>query len=183
LYPSCTRIPWEQASLDPETSLFLPKQSTAPQGNQVNRLILSPLNQFSRVTLSRRCYEGTKGKKGTMPLTFKDVRKLALALQNVEEGTSYGTPAFKVGGKLIARLKEDGESLVVGTTFEEREEMMAAEPETYYITDHYLKYPWVLVRLSQVHADALRDLLSRSWRLARTQPRGASTRKPTDRTR
>jgi hypothetical protein len=118
-----------------------------------------------------------------MPVTFKDVRKLALVLQNVEEGTSYGTPAFKVGGKLIARLKEDGESLVVGTTFEEREEMMAAEPETYYITDHYLKYPWVLVRLSQVHADALRDLLSRSWRLARTQPRGASTRKPTDRTR
>jgi hypothetical protein len=118
-----------------------------------------------------------------MPLTLKDVRKFAFALQNVEEGTSYGTPAFKVDGKLIARLKEDGESLVVGTTFEEREEMMAAEPETYYITDHYLKYPWVLVRLSQVRADALRDLLSRSWRLARTQPRRASTRKRTDRSR
>jgi hypothetical protein len=118
-----------------------------------------------------------------MPLTFKDVRKFALALQNVEEGTSYGTPAFKVDGKLIARLKEDGESLVVGTTFEEREEMMAAEPETYYITDHYLKYPWVLVRLSQVHADALRDLLSRSWRLARMQPRRASMRKRTGRSR
>jgi hypothetical protein len=73
-----------------------------------------------------------------MPVTFKDVRKLAWALQNVEESTSYGTPAFKVDGKLIARLKEDGESLVVGTTFEEREEMMATEPETYYITDHYL---------------------------------------------
>ena len=43
-----------------------------------------------------------------MPVTFKDVRKLALVLQNVEEGTSYGTPAFKVDGKLIARLKEDG---------------------------------------------------------------------------
>lgn len=116
-----------------------------------------------------------------MALTFKDVRKFALALQNVEEGTSYGTPAFKVDGKLIARLKEDGESLVVGTTFEEREEMMAAEPGTYYITDHYLKYPWVLVHLSKVHADALQDLLSRSWRLARTQPRRASTRKRTSR--
>jgi len=116
-----------------------------------------------------------------MPVTFKDVRKLALALQNVEESTSYGTPAFKVGGKLIVRLTEDGESLVVGTTFEEREEMMASDPETYYITDHYLKYPWVLVRLSRVHTDALRDLLSRSWRLARAQPRGTSTRKRTKR--
>jgi hypothetical protein len=42
---------------------------------------------------------------------------------------------------LIARLREDGESLLVGTTFDEREEMMAADPETYYITDHYLKIP------------------------------------------
>ena len=118
-----------------------------------------------------------------MPLTFKDVRKIALSLKNVEEGTSYGTPAFKVGGKLLARLREDRESLVVGTTFEEREEMMAAEPETYYITDHYLKYPWVLVRLSRVHADALRDLLSRALRLASGKPRRASVRRRAGRSR
>jgi hypothetical protein len=101
-----------------------------------------------------------------MGLAFADVRKIALALEKVEESTSYGTPAFKIGGKLMASVREDGESLVVGTTFEEREEMMAADPETYYITDHYLKYPWVLVRLSRVHADALRDLLRRALRLA-----------------
>src|SRR6202050_1882133 len=99
-------------------------------------------------------------------VTFEDVRRMALSLENVEEGTSYGTPAFKVRGKLLARLREDGDSLVVGTTFEEREEMMAAAPDTYYITDHYLKYPGVLVALSRVHADALRDLLGRAWRLA-----------------
>ncbi|MFZ0211195.1 MAG: MmcQ/YjbR family DNA-binding protein [Candidatus Acidiferrales bacterium] len=113
-----------------------------------------------------------------MALTFKDVRKLALSLENVEEGTSYGTAAFKIRAKLIARLKEDGESLVVGTTFEEREEMMAADPETYYITDHYLKYPWVLVHLSKVHPDALRDLLKRALRLAsEAKPRVSSRRR------
>jgi hypothetical protein len=112
-----------------------------------------------------------------MPVTFKHVRKLAMSLKNVEEGTSYGTPAFKVDGKLIARLWEDGETLVIGTTLEEREEMMAAEPETYYITDHYLKYPWILVRLSRVHPDALRDLLNRALRLASKQPRRASTKR------
>lgn len=100
-------------------------------------------------------------------MTFGDVRKIALGLPGVEEGTSYGTAAFKAGGKLIARLKEDGESLVVGTTFEERAEMMAAEPETYYITDHYLNYAWVLVRLPRVHPDAMRDLLGRALRLAK----------------
>ncbi len=112
-----------------------------------------------------------------MALTFKDVSRIALSLENVEEGTSYGTPAFKAGGKLIARLREDGESLVVGTTLEEREEMMAAEPETYYITDHYLKYPWVLVRLSRVHSDTLRDLLSRALRLATIKTRSATVRR------
>src|SRR5580700_3703172 len=111
-----------------------------------------------------------------MAVTFEEVRRIALSLQNVEEGTSYGTPAFKVGGKLIARLKEDGDSLVVGTTFEEREEMMATEPDTYYITDHYLKYPWVLVRLSRVHSDALRDLLGRAWRLAVASKGGTKRR-------
>ena len=107
-------------------------------------------------------------------MTFKEVRKVALALDGVEESTSYGTAAFKIRGKLIARLKEDGESLVVGTTYEEREEIMAADPETYYITDHYLKYPWVLVRLPNVHPDAMRDLLKGAARLAARGRRGST---------
>lgn len=82
-----------------------------------------------------------------MAVTFEDVRRIALALDGVAESTSYGTPAFKLGGKLIARLREDSETLVVGTTFEERAELMAVEPETYFTTDHYLNFPWVLVHL------------------------------------
>lgn len=101
---------------------------------------------------------------------------MALALDGVEESTSYGTAAFKSRGKLIARLKEDGKSLVVGTTFEEREEMMRSDPETYYITDHYLNYPWVLVRLSKVHPDAMRDLLKGAVRLAAASKRGSTKR-------
>jgi hypothetical protein len=110
-------------------------------------------------------------------VTFEDVRRMAQSLENVEEGTSYGTAALKTGGKLLARLKEDGDSLVVGTTFEERAEMMAADPETYYITDHYLNYPWVLVRLSRVHPDALQDVLRRALRLASAIRPRASTRR------
>jgi hypothetical protein len=110
-------------------------------------------------------------------VTFEQARKIALALPNVEEGTSYGTPAFKTSRKLLARLKEDGDSLVVATTFEEREEMMEADPQTYYITDHYLKYPWVLVRLSKVSSDALRDLLTRALRLGQKNTRPPKRRR------
>jgi hypothetical protein len=105
-------------------------------------------------------------KAGAKPATFDTVREIAQTLLGAEESTSYGTPAFKVKGKLFARQHQDGESLVVGVDFEEREEMMSAEPEKYYITDHYLKYPWMLVRMSKVRPDELRDLLIGSWRRA-----------------
>ena len=104
-------------------------------------------------------------------VTFETVRSIALALENVEESTSYGTPAFKVGGALFVRLHQDGCSLVVRTGFEEREELMAADPDTYYITDHYRNYPWVLARLSRIHPDALRDLLGGARRLAAAEKR------------
>jgi hypothetical protein len=52
---------------------------------------------------------------------------------------------------------------VVGVDFDEREEMMSADPEKFYITDHYLNYPWMFVRLSKVRPDELRDLLIGSW--------------------
>jgi hypothetical protein len=116
-----------------------------------------------------------------MALHFEDALRIAAGIGNVsgsvERSTSHGTPAIKVGGKLVARLKEDGDSLVIGTTCEERAEMMAAEPEIYYITDHYLNAPWVLVRLSRVHPDALRDLPGRSLRLAMTANRKTSPRR------
>jgi hypothetical protein len=99
-------------------------------------------------------------------LTFEHVRLLALALPKAEEGTSYGTPAFKVGGTLFARLHQDGESLVVKIDPGERAMRMKADPETFYITDHYLNYPWILVRISSVDAADLRDLLEEAWRLS-----------------
>src|SRR2546427_7770210 len=97
-------------------------------------------------------------------VSFDTVRQIAQKLPGAEESTSYGTPAFKVKKKLFARQHQDGESLVIAVDFEERKEMMRAAPEKFYITDHYLNYPWMLVRMSKVNRDELRDLLIGSWR-------------------
>ncbi|HXM35559.1 MAG TPA: MmcQ/YjbR family DNA-binding protein [Pyrinomonadaceae bacterium] len=105
-------------------------------------------------------------KRKNEAVTYETARQIALALPGVEESTSYGTPACKVGGKLFARLHQDGESLVVKVEFAEREILIEADPETFYITDHYLNYPWILVRLANVRRDQLGELLKQAWLLA-----------------
>ena len=86
-----------------------------------------------------------------------------MALPGVEESTAYGAPALKVRGKLLAclpthRSAQPG-SLAVRVDFDDRAELLAAAPDVYYVTDHYVGYSAVLVRLSCVTPDVLRDLL------------------------
>lgn len=97
-------------------------------------------------------------------VTYDTVRELAGRLPAVEESTSYGTPALKVRGKLFVRLKEDGETIVLATDAFERAHLMHQSPETFFITDHYREHPWVLVRLSAVSREQMRDLLEGAWR-------------------
>jgi hypothetical protein len=92
-------------------------------------------------------------------VTYETVRQIALTFPCVEDGTSYGTSALKVKGKLFVRLKEDRDSIVVRMRFDLRDEMMSAAPETYYITEHYRNYDYMLVRLSKLLPEALPDLL------------------------
>ena len=95
-------------------------------------------------------------------ISFDTVREIGLALPGVEASTAYGSPALKVGEKLLAcvpthRSAEPG-SLVVRVGFDDRAELLAAAPDVYYVTDHYLGYTAVLVGMSRVTPDVLRDL-------------------------
>ncbi len=99
-------------------------------------------------------------------VTFADVITVALALPDVAESTSYGTPALKVRGKLMLRLREDDETLVVRSSWENRERLMTIAPDTYFLTDHYRPYPWVLARLPRLAPDVLPSLVESAWRQA-----------------
>ena len=87
-----------------------------------------------------------------------------LAFPGVQEGGSYGTSAFKVNGKLLARFHPDGESLVVKVEYATREVLMGANPSTFYVTEHYRCWPYMLVRIAKVDPDVLRQLLEDAWR-------------------
>jgi hypothetical protein len=110
-------------------------------------------------------------------LALPTIRRVALALPGVEEGTSYGTPAFRFKGKLIARLHQDGSSIMFKLGFEAREHLMRADPETFFITEHYRNYPSVLAHLDRLSARDLSALLERAIENATAKrPRKVSSR-------
>jgi len=106
-----------------------------------------------------------KGGTKSLVVTFEQVRLAAHVFPGVEDSTSYGTPALKVRGKLLARLHQSGECFVLRANLLDREILMQSDPNVFFITDHYRDYPWILVRFSVVDAGALPDLIERAWRL------------------
>jgi hypothetical protein len=106
------------------------------------------------------------GDPSEVDVTSDEFRTMVTALPGVEEGSSYGMRAWRCGGKALAGLWNDGETLGITVSLDEREMLMAAAPETFFITDHYRNYPRVLVRLRNVEPGTLNRLLIQAWREA-----------------
>jgi hypothetical protein len=104
-------------------------------------------------------------------VVFETVKQIGLAMPDVEAAIRYdGSEVLKAGGSFMAGIATDesaeADSLVVRCEVEDRELLLEDAPETYYVTDFYARYPLVLVRMSEVTEDALRDLLSVSRKMA-----------------
>lgn len=95
-----------------------------------------------------------------------DVRRVALSLPATTEKLSYGMPGFRVKDRLFARIREEGELLVVWVAdLDEKDVLLAADPEKFTTTPHYDGHPMVLVRMAAVDEDELRELLTDAWRV------------------
>ena len=153
-------------------------------------LVLAGDARIGKIPGARASKSGTKAagrspkqvktpKKHGSTIDFDAVRKIGLALPGVEASTAYGSPALKIRGKLLAcvpthRSAEPG-SLAVRVGFDDRAELLAAAPDVYYVTDHYLNYSAVLVRLSRVTPDVLRDLLGMAHKFVTASDAGRSS--------
>ena len=106
---------------------------------------------------------------------FKLVEKFGTTLPGVEVTTSWGQPTLKVGGRMFvcmaAHKSAEPNSLVVMMDFVDRDALIEDDPATYYLKEHYVNYPCVLVRLSRVHPDALRDLVAGAHRFISAKSR------------
>ena len=97
--------------------------------------------------------------------TSDDARRIALSLPETSEGPLYGTPGFRVRDKAFARLRDDDEVLVAWVFGEDdKEALIATEPEVFFTLPHYDGHPSVLVRLAAIAEDELREVLTDAWR-------------------
>ena len=95
-----------------------------------------------------------------------DVRRIALSLPHTTEKPSYGTPGFRVKDKLFARIREEGDVLVLFVdSLEEKAILIASDPEKFFTLPHYDGHPTVLVRFGAVDVDELTELLTEAWRV------------------
>ena len=98
---------------------------------------------------------------------FDVVRKIAMELPDVEESTLHGAPSWKLRGKLLTcpaiHKSAEPNSLMVKIAPSQRDQLLCTKPDTYYVTDHYLGEPVVLVRLSEVDRTSLQALLKKAW--------------------
>jgi hypothetical protein len=104
-----------------------------------------------------------KMKRGT---TWRTVLEWAADLPGVEEGLCYGTPALYVRKRILARLREDGETVAIKVDFLDRDVLLEADPVAFFLTDHYRPYPMVVMRLAKARPAVARQLLEEAWRRA-----------------
>lgn len=101
-----------------------------------------------------------------IPASIETVRRIALALPGVEEVPSWdGTPSFRVRNTSFVRLRQDGDTLVVKVNYYERRFLIEADPDAFFVTDDLRAHPWMLVRLSVISEDGLRERIEEAWRL------------------
>ena len=98
--------------------------------------------------------------------TWEDVVAIGTRLPGVEVATSYGTPALRVAGKFMCRMRTDPDALVLRVVdLGEREALLQGQPGAFFTTPHYDGYPYVLVRLDAVDPAQLEELVEDAWRI------------------
>lgn len=107
--------------------------------------------------------------------SFDAAIAIGRTLPDVEVTTTWGASALKVRGKMFACVainkSAEPNSMVVRMDTAQRDLLIEEDPAAYYVTDHYVDYPCVLVRLSRVSSEALRDLLAGAHRFVSTPGR------------
>ena len=96
-----------------------------------------------------------------------DVRRIALSFPRTVEKERWRHPTFDVAGRMFVTIPDDQTSFAVRCPQLERAELIAAEPEKFWVPPHEARSAWVRARLAALEdRDELYDILLDSWQQA-----------------
>lgn len=115
-----------------------------------------------------------------MPITRSDGWKIALSLPGATETLWFNKPAVFIHGQFLTKVHDKEEAMVLQVgSIEMRDMMLEVEPDLFYITDHYRKFPFLLARLSALTPKLLKEILAgRAQQLAEMKPIKRRPKKP-----
>jgi hypothetical protein len=98
---------------------------------------------------------------------WSTVREIAGTFPGAEESTTYGQPAFKIGGKLFAWISPDraAEGALAVRVDPGEKEFLLESDDAYFQTPHYDGHPTMLIRLERVRRQQLEERIEDSWLL------------------
>lgn len=91
--------------------------------------------------------------------TWEDVRRICLALPDVEERKQ----TFRTNGRIFANLSREEGAISTRAPDEERDLLIQARPDVYFVTPHYESWEAVLVRLDAVDDEELAGRIEDAW--------------------
>lgn len=130
--------------------------------------ILQPalLSAWTNIAPRRAAVRAAPRISAAQTRAYRRYLKIALQLPGAAESSSYGTPSVKVKGKILSRWRTEAEgALAIRCDFLDRQILLQADPEVFFLTEHYRDYPMVLVRLERISARSLADLVRRAGQL------------------
>jgi len=161
------------------------KSTPTGKAKATTKRVAKPSSQRSsnapRASTRRRSFSRARGAEpaplkytpqGELAEHYRRVLEIAQRLPGVEATRAYGTPCIKVDGKIMARLRSESEGgLALRCDFPERQMLMQADPQAFYVTDHYLDWPMVLIDLAEVRWAAMPGLIETAWRMVAKKKR------------
>jgi hypothetical protein len=99
-------------------------------------------------------------------MTYDDFAAIALALPEVEEKVGRHEIDLHRRGRHIARLRDKGTTLAIRVPWELHDELLAMEGTKFFKTDHYKRYPYVLIKIEELADVTANQLIAASYHVA-----------------
>ena len=102
-------------------------------------------------------------------MTFNQVRRLCLALPEVQEIETWGDATFRVRNKIFLIGSQEGEAVSIKASLDDQSGLIEMDPETFSVAAYTGRFGWVRVQLAALSPQLAKRLIENAWR--RTAPK------------